>query len=406
MSGPLDDSPRAAEQVPERVPEQAPGPGPADAPVRVLWLAKGLGRGGAEQLLLNCARHADRSRYRIEVAYVLPWKDALAPALTEAGVAVHCLGGVPGTPGRADPRWPLRLRRLLAQRRYHLVHTHMPVPAAAARLLAPTLTGRGPRLVHTEHNVWERYRPATRWANALTYRRNDAVIAVSHAVARTVPPGRRRPGEWVTVVHHGPDLAGASGGPAARAAARAELGLPDEAFVVGTVGNLTPKKDQATLLAAHADLLRRHPRARLVLIGTGPLEGQLRARAAELGIADAVLMTGSRSDVPQLLPALDVFTLSSRQEGLPVALMEAMTSGLPSVVTRVGGIPEVLDDGEQGYLVPPGDPSALADAFARLAEEPDLRTRLATAARERSERFDVAGAQRAVEAVYARVLRH
>ncbi|MFI9331525.1 glycosyltransferase [Kitasatospora sp. NPDC052868] len=374
---------------------------------RVLWLAKGLGRGGAEQLLVNCARHADTERYEIEVAYVLPWKDALAPALTEAGVRVHCLGGVPGTPGRADPRWPLRLRRLLAARRYGLVHTHMPVPAAAARLLAFGLGAGGtPRLVHTEHNVWDRYRPVTRWANALTYRRNDAVIAVSHAVERTIPPARRRPGAWVHVVHHGPDLGGAPQGPAARTAARAELGLPQDAFVVGTVGNLTPKKDQATLLAAHAALRRRHPGARLVLIGAGPLDARLRARAAELGLTGSVLFAGSRPDVPALLPALDVFTLSSHQEGLPVALMEAMTSGLPSVVTRVGGMPEVLDDGGQGFLVAPGDPAALADALGRLAADPELRTRLGAAARQRSGRFDVAGAQQAVEAVYEQVLQH
>lgn len=373
---------------------------------RVLWLAKGLGRGGAEQLLLNCARHVDGSRYEVEVAYVLPWKDALAPALTEAGVRVHCLGGAPGTPGRADPRWPLRLRRLLAERRYGLVHTHMPVPATAARLLSYGLGGAGsPRLVHTEHNVWDRYRPATRWANALTYRRNDAVVAVSHAVERTIPAARRRPGAWVHVVHHGPDLAGAPQGPEARAAARAELGLPQDAFVVGTVGNLTPKKDQATLLAAHARLRPHHPRARLVLIGAGPLESRLRAHADELGVTDSVLFAGSRPDVPALLPGLDVFTLSSRQEGLPVALMEAMTSGLPAVVTRVGGMPEVLDDGDQGLLVEPGDPAALAAALGRLADDRELRERLGAAARERAARFDVAGAQRAVEAVYEQVLR-
>ncbi|GAA4992652.1 hypothetical protein GCM10025734_21050 [Kitasatospora paranensis] len=171
---------------------------------RVLWLAKGLGRGGAEQLLLNCARHADTGRYEIEVAYVLPYKDALVPALEAAGVRVHCLGAAPGA------LWPVRLRGLLAERRYDLVHSHMPIPAVAARLSA--FGRRAPRLVHTEHNVWERYRTATRWANALTYRRNDAVIAVSHAVAATI--GRRRPApDWVTVVHHGPDLAGAPEGP-------------------------------------------------------------------------------------------------------------------------------------------------------------------------------------------------
>src|SRR5581483_2249061 len=175
---------------------------------------------------------------------------ALVPALEEAGVRVHCLGCSPGTPGRPDPRWPLRLRRLAAERGYRLVHTHMPVPAVAARLLVP-----GVRLVHTEHNLWERYRPATRWANAATYRRNDAVIAVSRAVADTVVRRRRAAGaDWLTVVHHGPDLSGAATGPQAREAARRLLGLPADAVVVGTVGNLTAKKDQRTLLAAHARL--------------------------------------------------------------------------------------------------------------------------------------------------------
>ncbi|GAA2826434.1 hypothetical protein GCM10010441_58670 [Kitasatospora paracochleata] len=365
---------------------------------RVLWLAKGLGRGGAEQLLVNCARHADTGRYEIEVAYVLPWKDALVPALEAAGVRTHCLGGAPGA------LWPWRLRALLAERRYDLVHSHMPVPAVAARLLA--LGRRSPRVVHTEHNVWERYRPATRWANALTYRRNDAVIAVSHAVADSIKqrrPAMARPSAAgparLTVVHHGPDLGGAPQGPAARAAARTELGLPPDALVIGTVGNLTAKKDQATLLAAFEQLRSAHPRAVLVLIGAGPLEQQLRSLAGE-----SVVFAGSRPDVPALLPGLDVFTLSSRQEGLPVALMEAMTSGLPSVVTRVGGMPEVLDDGEQGFLVPPGDPAALAAAFGRLAADRGLRERLGAAARERSKGFDVAGAQRSVEQVYARVL--
>ncbi|MFF0298207.1 glycosyltransferase [Kitasatospora sp. NPDC004614] len=355
-------------------------------PARVLWLAKGLGRGGAEQLLVNCARHADRSRYAIEVAYVLPHKDALVPALAAAGLPVHCLGAAPAR------RWPLRLRALLAERRYDLVHTHMPVPAVAARLLP----GRR-KLVHTEHNLWERYRLPTRWANALTYGRNDAVIAVSHAVAAGIE--RRRPGDWLTVVHHGPDLGDAPSGPAARRAARAELGLPEDALVIGTVGNLTAKKDQATLLAAFALLRREHPNSRLVLVGSGPLEAQLRERAGE-----GVLFAGSRGDVPALLPGLDVFCLSSRQEGLPVALMEAMTSGLPSVVTRVGGMPEVLDDGVEGRLVPPGDPAELVTALKELAADPGLRARMGAAARERSKSFDVAGAQRAIERVYARVL--
>ncbi|GAA3047281.1 hypothetical protein GCM10020229_68350 [Kitasatospora albolonga] len=163
---------------------------------------------------------------------------------------------------------------------------------------------------------------------------------------------------------------------------------------------MTPKKDQATLLAAFERLRQERPEARLVLIGSGPLEAELKAAAGE-----GVVFAGSRPDVPELLPAFDAFTLSSRQEGLPVALMEAMTSGLPSVVTRVGGMPEVLDDGVEGFLVEPADPAGLAAAFGKLAADRGLRERMGEAARGRSESFDVAGAQQAVERVYERVLR-
>lgn len=395
----------AAENAPAPAvrPSRAAAPRRArDGRVRVLWLAKGLGLGGAERLLLNCARHVDRSRYEVEVAYVLPYKDALAADLERAGVPVHLLTGKAGR-RRPDPLWPVRLRSLARERGYGLVHTHMPVPAVAARVL---LRGAlSVPLVHTEHNMWSRYRLPTRIANAATYQRNDAVVAVSRAVAGSVgKAARAREDGWMRVVHHGPDLGGAPDGPEARARARSALGLPQDAVVIGTVGNHTPKKDQATLLEAFAVMRRNHTGAALVLIGSGPLEQALRERAAALGLGPSVVFAGSRTDVPALLPALDVFTLSSRQEGLPVALMEAMASGLPSVLTRVGGIPEIVDQGAEGLLVQPGDTEALAVALGRLVGGAPLRARMAAAARERSRCFDAEGAQRAIEAVYDRVL--
>ncbi|MFD0260251.1 glycosyltransferase [Kitasatospora indigofera] len=358
---------------------------------RILWLARDLGADGAAQALADRARHADTARFEIEVAYLLPGRDPLVPALERAGLRVHHLAGSPGTPGtagRTDPRWPWHLRRLLAERRYGLLHTHTPLPAAAARLL--TLGRNAPRLVHSEQSPWGPRRLVTSWADALTYRRNDAVIAGSRAVGRTVPAGRRA-GDRVTVVLQAPDLADA--GPAARAAARAGLGLPADALVIGTVSGRTPGEDQATLLAAYAGLRRTGPDTRLVLIGGGPSEPRLRALAAGLGLTD-VVFAGSRPDVPALLPALDVFALGSPQQGPPAALLAAMTCGLPSVATRAGATPEVLDDGAQGLLVPPGDPAALGGALAGLLADAALRARLGAAA-----------AQRAVEAVYRRVLR-
>ncbi|HSA49103.1 MAG TPA: glycosyltransferase [Yinghuangia sp.] len=378
----------------------------------VLWLTKGLGRGGAEQLLVNCARHVDRTRFEVEVAYVLPWKDALVPALREAGVTVHCLGDRsrpaadprhPEAVAPADRTWPLRLRRLVTAREYDIVHTHMPVPAVAARVLA----SRRVTLVHTEHNLWHRYRTPTRLANAWTYRRNSAVIAVSHAVAGTITPTRlprpRAGFEPLRVIHHGPDLGGVVPGAGARERARRLLDLDPDSYTCGVVANFTAKKDHAGLLEAHALLRRTEPGARLVLVGLGPLEAELRERAARPDLAGSVVFTGSRGDVPELLPAFDVFALGSRQEGLPVALMEAMATGLPVVVTDVGGMPEIVTDGVEGRVVPSGDPAALAAALAQAAD-PARRRAWGKAARLRSETFDVAGAQSRIEDVYREVL--
>jgi glycosyltransferase involved in cell wall biosynthesis len=367
------------------------------APRRVLWLAKGLGRGGAEQLLATGAVHLDRTRFEVEVAYVLPHKDALVEQLQSSGVPVHCLGG----PAGGGAAWVLRLRRLLRDGRFDVVHTHMPVPAVAARLLA----GRRTALVHTEHNVWQRYRRPTRWANALTYRRNAAVVGVSEAVVDSIAAWAR-PGapSTVEVLLHGVDHRSLFLGAAARTRARAALGLAADDLVVGSVGNLTAKKDQRTLLAALALVRRRHPRARLVLVGTGPLERELRDETTRLGLDDAVMMTGMRDDVPALLPGFDVFCLSSRHEGLPISLLEAMGSEVAAVCTDVGGIAQALRPEVDGLLVPAGDPLALAGALDRVLGDPDLRARLALSAAERSRAFDVAVATRRMEDLYDEVL--
>lgn len=363
---------------------------------RVLWVAKGLGRGGAEKLLVTGAAHLDHARFEVEVAYLLPWKDQLVLDLTSRGLRVHCLQ----QEGPADLRWVPRLRRLVHEGRFDIVHTHMPVPAVAARLVSGKV-----RLVHTEHNVWQRYRRPTYWANALTFRRNAAVIAVSDAVAQSMRPGLLpRPPATTEVLLHGVEHGALRSGPAARSAARTALGLPAEAPVIGTVANFTPKKDQRTLLAAFAEVRRAHPEARLVMIGSGPLEEVLRQQVRSLGLGDAVLMPGSRDDVLDLLPAFDVFTLSSLHEGLSIALIEALGSGVPAVCTRVGGVHEALRDGVDGLLVPAASAHALAEALARLLDDPGLRARYAANAVEGARRFDIGVAVERIEEIYDEVL--
>jgi glycosyltransferase involved in cell wall biosynthesis len=367
-------------------------------PVRTLWLTKGLGRGGAERLLSLSVVHIDRDRYDVEVAYTLPWKDAWAEEIRSQGIPVHCLGS-------PDPRlaWPARLRLLARRRGYRLVHTHSPVPAVAARLALPRSTA----LVHTEHNVWGRYRWPTRVANTATFGRNRAVLAVSRGVADSVRrpfwmPARVMPA--VEVLYHGIDEQHVCSGPEARAAARRLLGIGGDALVIGSVANFTPKKNQHHLLRAMKLLDAVVPDVKLVLVGTGPLEQSLRHDARQLGIGDRVLFTGSREDVQELLPAFDAFALSSRHEGLSIALLEAMAAGVPCVSTRVGGVPELVCDGQEGLLVAPGDPEALARAIGTLLQDAALRSRMGRAGTETAGRFSIGSAVRRMEEVYETVL--
>jgi glycosyltransferase involved in cell wall biosynthesis len=349
-------------------------------------LTKGLGRGGSERLLAGTVARLDPARFRVHVAYLLPWKDALVDEVAASGAAVHCLDA----PRPTSVAWLARLRRLVRANDIRLVHTHMPAPAAAARLALP---GRSPAFVHTEHNLWGRYRRPTRWANRLTWGRNAAAVAVSDAVAASVRARRPRP----EVVLHGLGDAAAA---LPRAEACAALGLAPDGLVVGTVGNLTAKKDHATLLDAMTRLAGEWPGARLVVVGAGPLEPALRDHVARAGLRDRVVLAGSRGDVTAILGAFDVFALSSRVEGLPIALLEAMAARRACVVTAVGGIPEVVTDGVDALLVPPGDPDALAAAVSKLLGDADRRADLGERAAARAANFDMEATTRRLEVIY------
>jgi glycosyltransferase involved in cell wall biosynthesis len=354
---------------------------------RVLWLAKGLGRGGAERLLQLAAARIDPDRFAVEVAYLLPWKDAL---VGELDVPVHCLD----TSSEARPGWVRRLRRLARDRGFDLVHTHSPLSAAVARVALP----RGVRMVHTEHNTWPRYRRPTRWANRITYRRNAAVIAVSAEVAATV----RHP--QVEVVHHGIDEQAVLRGPEARGAARQALAIDPDAPALVTVANFVPKKDHATLLEAAGLLAADHPGLAWVLLGAGPLEDDLRRRAADLGVAEVVRFAGSRDDVQALLPAFDAFVLTSRHEGLPIAMLEAMAAGVPVVATDVGGVGEALRPGAEGLLTPPADPQATAVAVDKVLRDAELRAAMGEQGAATAAQFSIDAAVRRLEALYGEVL--
>jgi glycosyltransferase involved in cell wall biosynthesis len=209
----------------------------------------------------------------------------------------------------------------------------------------------------------------------------------------------------VRVIHNGVDPAAFS--PGDDRAALAEWGIAADAPVLGILAALRPEKDHLTLLRAVRELVDRMPGLRLLVIGDGAMRQVIERTVDELGLSLNVILTGNRADVAALLRAVDVFTLTSVTECLPMALLEAMAAGRPAVCTRVGGVPELVQDGMTGYLVPAQDPHALAEALTRLLDDSALRRQMGAAARARVEQeFTLAAsvetASRAIEEVALR----
>lgn len=366
--------------------------------IRVLHLIKGLGVGGAERLLEWAIPYLDHRRFEYHVGYLLPWKTALVASFQAAGVPVDCLDlkritdvGVLG-----------RLVTLLRRERIDLVHAHLPIPALLARLVKHRTGVRW--IVYTEHNIPSRYRLVTRLLNAVTYRMNDAVIAVSREVAARVQPYIRDGRPRLVTIPNAIDVERVEGTAATRDEVCREFGFPADAQIVVNVANLVPKKGHRYLLAAARRVVVDEPRARFLLVGSGPLAATLAEEAKRIGLNGHVVFTGSRTDATALVGASDLFVLPSVYEGLPVSLLEAMALGRPAVATRVGGVPEVVVPGETGVLIDPADADSLADEILRLLRDPARRQRMGQAARWHvRRRFGMAQMVAAVEGVYSQL---
>lgn len=367
-------------------------------PVRILHLIKSLGRGGAEMLLPEGLRFADRDRFEYRYAYFLPWKDALVPTLRELGAEVTCL------PARSSARILLsagRLARLIRAWRIDLVHCHLPIAGVTGRV-----AGRlaGVPVIYTEHNKLERYHPWTRRLNLATWRWQDRVIAVSAGVAESIR-AHVRSGVPVDVVLNGVDVERFRRDAVEPGPVREELGIPPGAPVVGTVAVFRVQKRLDLWLEAAREIRESCPDAHFIVVGDGPLREELVRKSVELGLTRSVHFPGLREDVRPYLAAMDVYLMSSIFEGLPVALLEAMSMGCVPVCTAVGGIPEVVRSGENGWLTEAGDVRQLAARAVALLRDGGRRDAYARAARATIQReFGMARMTAELESIYEGVI--
>lgn len=366
--------------------------------MRVYHLIKGLGRGGAEMLLPEVIRASpiDDATYR--VGYFLPWKDHLVPTLEGLGVPVVCFGGT------NNARILSQVGRVVADaRRWEadVLHCHLPITGAVGRLAGKAL---GIPVVYTEHNLQERYHRLTAVLNKGTWGLQARAIACSEQVRTSIHGaiGDRVP---VTTVENGVSTERFQPRPEQRATQRAALGFDEHTPVMGNVAVFgAPKRLEAWLELA-AMVRSRLPSARFVLVGEGPMRPQVERAIQVHGLQDAVVLPGLQEDVRPWLAAMDVYVMSSQFEGLPIALLEAMASGLPPVCTGVGGIPQVIEHGTSGFVVDPMDWTQLKEPVVQLLEDAQARARMGAAARERvQERFSVDVMAQRLLAIYDEVI--
>jgi glycosyltransferase involved in cell wall biosynthesis len=373
--------------------------------LRVLTLVDRLGTsGGGEKLAMRIAIRLDRERF--ESWYCASRWSGGEPA-TEAGrravaelraAGVHAVGlgrgGVRSLTGWAP------LVRLMRRERIDVLHSHKFGSNAWAAVLAPL--ARVPVFVAHEHTWSYEGQPLRRFLDReLIARRSAAFVAVSREDRRRMIEVEGIAPDDVTFVANGIDPVPSGD----RERARSELGVPDGVPLLGAVAVLREQKGLDVLLRAVAEVAREVPGVRLAVAGEGPERASLEALASELGIAPLVTLLGNRSDVPDLLAAFDVAVSASWFEGSPLAAMEYMDAALPIVATRVGGMPDLIDDGVHGRLVEPGDAAGLAAAVVELLHDPESARAMGERARERRRaEFDLDGTVRTLEAMYERLV--
>jgi glycosyltransferase involved in cell wall biosynthesis len=297
------------------------------------------------------------------------------------------------------------LRRLLARERFDIVHMHGSQDTWLGTLAALSVSPR-PALIRSRHNTFP---VAGHALNRWLYGKMDWVVTIAPQVNELVTRPTGFPAERVTPIYSAPDptrFYPRAGDPRLRA----ELGIPEGAPVVGNVARLAPEKGHHLFLRAAAIVLREFPRARFLCVGQGRSRPQIEALVREWGIEQNVILTGFRSDVPDLAALMDVFCLTpTTGESLGTSILEAFCMEKPAIATQVGGTGESVRDGETGFLIPPGPEerkiAGIAEAMLKLLRDPELRRRLGRAGRALVERqFSPENLARQTEAVYRRAL--
>jgi glycosyltransferase involved in cell wall biosynthesis len=371
--------------------------------VHVLTLVDRLGTtGGAERLALDIATRLSPSRFRSTLCASRFVADESTDVELQALERMRetCVAFLPLSRRRRGEVLPWRhLASYIRREHVDVIHAHMFGSNVWGTIIGRLM--RVPIVIAHEHTWSFEGEPLKRLLDReLIARWSDTFIAVSRADRRRMIEIEQIPSERIRFIPNGI----AARAPTPGRDLRAELGV-GSGPLIGAVGALRAQKAYDVLIQAAVHLRKDHPDLRVLIAGDGPEKARLEALISELGLANVVVLLGRRLDVPDLLAELDVAVCASEFEGSPLAIMEYMEAGLPIVATRVGGVPDLIDDNVHGLLVEPGSPIALAQAVRDLLSDRVRASALAEHARERRRReFDLDVMVHNVEALYEELL--
>ena len=362
----------------------------------VLYLITEFEVGGAENMLYEVATRIDRQRYN-SYAACLTGRGAIGEKLSASGIEVEyfCMRN------RLDFRIFRRLVKLLKKNDIHILHSYLFHANFIGRIAGKLA---GVPVIISSIRTSEKEERYHLWLDKLTSGLVDTEICVCEAVRQFTIKEAGIPARKLISIPNGIDLVKFDGA-FNREGKKAELGIKDSTKVIGTVGHLSKPKGIEFFLRAAGLILKKFQDTVFVIIGGGELEDELKQLAKELCIEDKVIFTGFRKDAVEIMSIFDVFVLSSLWEGMPVAVLEAMALSKPVVATTVGGCPELITSGENGYLVEPADCTGLSRAVVSILKNPELAEKMGDNSRKKVEHFSVDKMVERTEELYEKLIK-
>jgi glycosyltransferase involved in cell wall biosynthesis len=367
--------------------------------ISVLHIIKSLGRGGAEMLLPETLNKHDKEKYQFHYIYFIPWKYQMVGAIEKEGGRVTCL------PAKNNIRILLKVRQIASYVKQHniqLIHCHLPWAGIVGRMVGKMT---GVPVVYTEHNKWERYHKLTYYLNKMSFANQEKVIAVSEDVANSIKKHYHKKRPDVQVVSNGINTDKYSVLQHSSRDIRNELNIPAGSTVIGITCVFRKQKRLNVWLEVAKALHEKHPDTFFVIVGDGILKKEIHQKASSLKMEKYLHFAGLQSETRPYLQAMDIFMMSSEFEGLPIALLEAMSMGCMPACTKAGGIPELVRDNTNGILVPVDDPLLLVERLSEYLRQPGRIKLMGNVARETVvESFSMQKMVTELETIYDEIL--